>query len=103
LGEELQRTPLQEPQFPVICNVDATPVKEPDAIRTSLQDQVTGTVCWTETIEYLVDEDQGELVIELGPGVDLAALLNPICNGAPCVALTEVGTVEAAWPVIRAA
>lgn len=101
LGDELQRTPLQTPQFPVICNVDAAPVSEPDAIRTSLQDQVTGTVCWTETVEYLVDEEKCELFIELGPGGVLAGLLNRTRKGTACVSITDVATLEAALPVIR--
>jgi [acyl-carrier-protein] S-malonyltransferase len=101
LGEELQRTPLRTPQFPVICNVDANPVSEPDAIRTSLQDQVTGTVCWTETIEYLVDEEKCELFIELGPGGVLAGLLNRTRKGTPCVSITDTASLDAALPVIR--
>jgi len=101
LGDELQRTTLQTPQFPVICNVDATPVSEPDAIRTSLQDQVTGTVCWTETIEYLVDEEKCELFIELGPGGVLAGLLNRTRKGTPCVSITDAASLEAALPAIR--
>jgi len=40
LGEELQRIPLGKPRFTVICNVDATPVREEEEIRSALQDQV---------------------------------------------------------------
>ena len=101
LGEELQRTPFRTPQFPVICNVDAAPVSEPDAIRTSLQDQVTGTVCWTETIEYLVDEEKCELFIELGPGGVLAGLLNRTRKGTPCVSISDVPSLDAALAVLR--
>jgi len=103
LGEELQRTQLATPSFPVICNVDAAPVSEPDAIRSSLQDQVTGTVRWTETIEYLVDEAKCELFIELGPGGVLAGLLNRTRKGTPCVSICDVPSLEAALPVIKAA
>ena len=101
LGEELQRTPFHTPQFPVICNVDAAPVSEPDAIRTSLQDQVTGTVCWTETIEYLVDEEKCDLFIELGPGGVLAGLLNRTRKGTPCVSISDVPSLDVALAVIR--
>jgi [acyl-carrier-protein] S-malonyltransferase len=81
LGEELERTTLQTPRFPVICNTDARPVSEPEEIRSSLQDQVTGTVRWTETIEYLVDDQKCDLFIELGPGAVLAGLLNRTRKG----------------------
>jgi len=101
LGQALQETPLQPPRFPVICNTDARPVRDPEEIRESLQDQVTGTVCWTETIEYLVDEERVELFIELGPGGVLAGLLNRTRKGTPCVSISDCPSLEAALPVIR--
>jgi [acyl-carrier-protein] S-malonyltransferase len=101
LGEELQKTALQTPRFPVICNTDARPVREAEEIRESLQDQVTGSVCWTETIEYLVDEERCELFIELGPGGILAGLLNRTRKGTPCVSITDCATLDAALPAIR--
>ena len=56
-------------------------MRDAEEIRESLQDQVTGTVRWTETIEYLVDEERCDLFIELGPGGVLAGLLNRIRKG----------------------
>jgi [acyl-carrier-protein] S-malonyltransferase len=101
LGEVLATVQFQTPKFTVICNVDACPVSEPDQIRQSLQDQVTGTVCWTETQELLVDEKKCELFIELGPGGVLAGLLNRTRKGVPCVSIDDVASLEAALPTIR--
>jgi [acyl-carrier-protein] S-malonyltransferase len=101
LGEELAKVQFQTPKFPVICNVDACPVSEPDQIRQSLQDQVTSTVCWTETQELLVDEKKCDLFIELGPGGVLAGLLNRTRKGMPCVSIDSVASLEAALPTIR--
>lgn len=101
LGEELQATPLKTPRFPVICNVDAAPVCEAEEIRLSLQDQVTGTVRWTEVIEHLVDEEKCELFIELGPGGVLASLLNRTRKGTPCVSISDVPSLEAAVVTLR--
>lgn len=103
LGQELEATALREPRFPVICNVDARPVHEPEEIRESLQEQVTGTVRWTETIEYLVDEKQIELFLELGPKGVLAGLLNRTRKGIPCLSVTDCPTVEAAARVLSEA
>jgi [acyl-carrier-protein] S-malonyltransferase len=61
------------PAFPVICNVDACRVSEPDQIRQSLQDQVTGTVCWTETQELLVDEEKCDLFMSSAQEASLPA------------------------------
>jgi [acyl-carrier-protein] S-malonyltransferase len=103
LGEALTRVRFAKPKFPVICNVDACRVSDPDDIRQSLQDQVTGTVCWTETQELLVDEERCELFIELGPGGVLAGLLNRTRKGTPCVSISDCASLDAALPVIRAA
>jgi [acyl-carrier-protein] S-malonyltransferase len=102
LGQELQRTTIASPQFPVICNTDARPVREPEEIRSSLQDQVTDTVHWTETMEYLVDEEKCELFIELGPGGVLAGLLNRTRKGTPCVSISDCASLEAAVAALRA-
>ena len=101
LGEELQKITLATPRFPVICNVDATPVSEPEEIRESLQDQVTGTVRWSESIEYLVDEAGCDLFLELGPGGILAGLLNRIRKGTPCHSITDCATLDAALAALR--
>jgi len=101
LGGELQKTMLTTPRFPVICNVDAVPVSEPAQIRESLQDQVTGTVRWSESIEYLVDEAGCELFLELGPGGILAGLLNRIRKGTPCHSITDCASLDVALASLR--
>ena len=101
LGDELQKLTLATPRFPVICNVDATPVHEAEEIRESLQDQVTGTVRWSESIEYLVDEAGCDLFLELGPGGVLAGLLNRIRKGTPCHSITDCATLDAAVAALR--
>jgi [acyl-carrier-protein] S-malonyltransferase len=102
LGDELQKIPLSKPRFPVICNVDATMVREEEEIRSALQDQVTGTVRWTETIEYLVDAEKCDLFLELGPGGVLAGLLNRTRKGTPCLSISDVPSLDAAVNALRA-
>jgi len=101
LGDALSHVVLHPPLFPVICNTDARPVRDPEEIRSSLQDQVTGTVRWAETVEYLLDEEHCELFIELGPGAVLAGLLNRTRRGTPCLSISDCATLDAAvaqWP-----
>jgi [acyl-carrier-protein] S-malonyltransferase len=101
LGEELQKTALAAPRFPVICNVDAAPVRGEEEIREALQDQVTGTVRWTETIEYLVDDEKCDLFLELGPGGVLAGLLNRTRKGTACLSITDAPSLDAALASLR--
>jgi [acyl-carrier-protein] S-malonyltransferase len=96
LAEVLQATPIQTPQFQVVCNVDARPVSDADAIRESLREQVTGSVLWAQSLGYLIDHEKCEQFIELGPGKVLAGLLNRTRKGTPVVSITDVPSLEAA-------
>ena len=89
LGEVLLQTPLHEPRFPVVCNVDAKPVRTADDIRRSLADQVTGSVRWAECVTRLLDHERCDTFLELGPGTTLAGMIARIRPG------TEVRSVGA--------
>ena len=94
LGLVLENTPMSAPGVPVICNVDAIPVREPAEIRRSLQEQVTGSVRWTESIEYLLDHEGCELLVELGPGGVLAGLVGRIRKGTPVLSAGNAATLS---------
>ncbi len=83
LSIALAETPMNEPSVPVVCNVDAQTVKDPETIRRTLADQVTGSVRWTESIEYLIDHLHCTQFLELGPGGVLAGLVGRIRKGNP--------------------
>lgn len=102
LGEELQLTPIATPKFKVICNLDAQAVSEPERIRETLREQVTGTVRWTETIEYLIDVEQCDTFIELGPGAALAGLVGRTRKGFPTLSVGDPASLQAALIALRA-
>ncbi len=101
LGKELAKIEIQTPRFPVICNTDAAPVSSAEAIRESLEDQVTGTVRWSDSVEYLIDREGCELFIELGPGAVLAGLLQRTRKGVPCVSISDCESLQAALETVR--
>ena len=96
LGKELAAVEIQTPRFPVICNTDAIPVCTPEEIRESLEDQVTGTVRWSDSIEHLIDREGCELFIELGPGKILAGLLQRTRKGVQCVSVSDCESLQSA-------
>ena len=96
LGKQLAAIEIQTPRFPVICNTDAIPVNSPEEIRESLEDQVTGTVRWSDSIEHLIDREGCELFIELGPGKILAGLLQRTRKGVPCVSISDCESLQSA-------
>jgi [acyl-carrier-protein] S-malonyltransferase len=90
LKEVLTQTSMKSPEVPVVCNVEAQAVSEPEDIRRTLAEQVTGSVRWTESVNYLLDHLQCEQFIELGPGGVLAGLVGRIRKGTPVISLSSV-------------
>jgi [acyl-carrier-protein] S-malonyltransferase len=74
-------TPIRIPSIPVIGNVHAQPLTSVDAIQTELVDQLTSSVRWTATVEYLVAQGVRQFV-ELGPGNVLTGLVRRITKDA---------------------
>jgi [acyl-carrier-protein] S-malonyltransferase len=102
LRAELAAATLHTPSIPVFCNVSASPVSAPDEIRRTLEEQVTGSVRWTQTMERLVDEEHCDLFLELGPGGVLSGLLSRTRKGVPCMQVFDLATVTAAAEAIHA-
>ncbi len=94
LQEALEATPMAEPRVPVVCNVDAQSVSAPEVIRRSLADQVTGSVRWTESVEYLIDHLHCTDFLELGPGGVLAGLVGRIRKGTPVVTISNAASLQ---------
>jgi len=100
LSEVLDRTEIQHPSVPVISNIDALPAGSPDAIRKALADQVTGSVRWTSTIEYLIDHLGITRFLELGPGGVIAGLVGRIRKGTEVISIADAASLEAAVSIL---
>ena len=101
LSGVLAAAEFARPKCVVYCNVDATPVSEAAEIRATLERQVTGSVRWTQTLEHLLDVEQCDLFLELGPGGVLAGLLGRTRKSAQCVSVTDATSVAAAAELLR--
>jgi [acyl-carrier-protein] S-malonyltransferase len=99
----LESVVIKRPDSIVIANVTAAPVKEPAEVRQTLADQVTGSVRWVETINYLLDNVGCNLLVELGPGQVLAGLVGRIRKGTEVISIENLTTLRDALPLIRAA
>jgi [acyl-carrier-protein] S-malonyltransferase len=102
LSAVLAETSIAMPSVPVVSNVDAVPAGSPDAIRKSLADQVTGSVCWTASIEYMIDHLGITRFLELGPGGVIAGLVGRIRKGTEVISISDITSLEAALPLLRA-
>ena len=101
LSRVLNETPLQLPAVPVIANITARPTTSLDEIRSTLANQVTGSVRWTETIEYLIDELHCTRFLELGPGGVIAGLVGRIRKGTEVISIHDTASLEAALPLLQ--
>ena len=103
LSAALAETPMNTPRVPVVCNVDAVSVGDAETIRRTLADQVTGSVCWSQSVEYLIDHLHIEQFIELGPGGVLAGLVGRIRKGTPVISISNSATLNEALAALVAA
>lgn len=101
LSAVLASTPIMMPKVPVVSNIDARPASSPEAIRKSLADQVTGSVLWTSSIEYMIDHLGITRFLELGPGGVIAGLVGRIRKGTEVISISDTASLEAALPLLK--
>lgn len=101
LAAELATTAISTPQFPVVCNLEARPVSEAADIRRTLECQVTGSVRWAQSMEYLLNAGHTHF-LELGPGGQLAGMLGRIRKGTWVQSITDPASLEKALAALNA-
>jgi [acyl-carrier-protein] S-malonyltransferase len=80
----LKPVAIRQPRPHLVANVTAAAVKEPETIRLGLVAQVTGTVRWRESVDYMREQGVSRF-IEVGTGRVLAGLIKRIAQGATVV------------------
>jgi len=101
LRSDLATVSITKPGITVVANVTAGPVSEESDILESLAKQVTGTVRWTESVEYMIDHLGCDLFLELGPGQVLAGLVGRIRKGTEIVSIGDRSSLEASIGRLR--
>ncbi|NLX09762.1 MAG: ACP S-malonyltransferase [Chloroflexi bacterium] len=92
--ETLANTPLTPPAVPIVGNVQAAPLNTVDEIRAELGDQLTSTVRWTESVQYMLQHGI-DTFVELGPKDVLSGLIKRIDRGATRITLNSTAAVNA--------
>jgi [acyl-carrier-protein] S-malonyltransferase len=83
LAADLFGLTFHDPGFPVIKNIDATPVSEGASARAALISQVSGTVQWDGSMHTLIAAGV-DTFIEVGPGTVLCGLMRQIDRSRSC-------------------
>lgn len=98
MRQALADTEILEPVVPVVANVLATPISDPDEIRQRLVEQVTGQVRWRECVEFMAGEGITDM-IEIGNGKVLAGLSKRIAKTVTVVSVGTPSDIDAALAI----
>lgn len=90
MEDALSAATVRAPVVPLVANITASMVTDPETIRALLVQQVTGVVRWRESMQYLAEQDVTR-VLEIGTGKVLSGLSKRIC---PEVEALSVGEPE---------
>jgi [acyl-carrier-protein] S-malonyltransferase len=101
LASHLSSVRIEQPQIPVINNVDVASVSEAPAIRDALSRQACNPVRWVEIVRAMA-QGGATHVIECGPGKVLAALTKRIVPELDSLAVTDAASLAQAIATVRA-
>ncbi|MBI2241503.1 MAG: ACP S-malonyltransferase [Magnetospirillum gryphiswaldense] len=94
MAEALTGVAMSAPKVPLVANVLASAVTDPEVIRDLLVRQVTGTVRWREGVLYMKEQGVTQLV-ELGSGKVLSGLAKRIDKELSGTAIGAPADIEA--------
>jgi [acyl-carrier-protein] S-malonyltransferase len=94
MRDALERVSLATPRVPLIANVLASEITEPNAIKQRLVEQVTGLVRWRESVQYMKTAGV-EMLVECGTGKVLSGLVKRIDKEMTGTALNTPADIEA--------
>ena len=99
MREALAGVLIAPPVVPLVANVLAAPISDPDEIRARLVEQVTGMVRWRESVGWL-EQAGTDLFVEIGAGKVLSGLAKRIAPSARTVSVGTPDDIAAALPLL---
>jgi [acyl-carrier-protein] S-malonyltransferase len=94
MAQALADVTILAPRVPLVANVRAEAVQDPDTIRALLVAQVTGRVRWRESVQYMAGQGVSEYW-EIGAGKALSGMIKRIADGATTRAVGSAADVAA--------
>ena len=86
---------IEKPVVPLVSNVLAKDISDPDEIRRRLIEQVTGTVRWRESVAFMASRGVNRF-FEIGAGKVLSGLVKRIAEGAVGISVGGPNDIAAA-------
>lgn len=100
LKEEMEKLSFNDATVPLISNVDAQAHTLADNIKENLAKQVTSSVRWIESVEYMIDKGV-ELFVEFGPQKVLSGMIKKIDKNVSVVNIDKLDDIDNAIEVIK--
>jgi [acyl-carrier-protein] S-malonyltransferase len=97
----LNEIKMVSPNVPVVHNVDVSTKTDPEEIKKALIAQLSDSVRWTETVQYLAKQEI-ELVLELGPGKVLTGINKRVDKNLNTLPVFDPQTLEQALKALGA-
>ena len=94
MAKALEEVTIAPPRVPLVANVTAQPVSDPETIRRLLIEQVTGEVRWRESVASMVEQGVHTLV-EAGAGKVLSGMAKRINRDLTTFAVGTPAEIEA--------
>jgi [acyl-carrier-protein] S-malonyltransferase len=101
MAKALSEVTINKPASPLVSNVLASAISDPDEIRRRLVEQVTGTVRWRESVAYMAAHGVTRF-FEIGAGKVLSGLVRRIADGAVGISVGGPGDIAAAKDALAA-
>src|ERR1700674_1987909 len=101
MAKALADVTIKRPVSPLVSNVLAAPITDPDEIRRRLIEQVTGTVRWRESVAYMASRGVTRF-FEIGAGQVLSGLVKRIADGAVGVSVGGPNDIASAKDALAA-
>lgn len=95
MAKALTEVTIRKPASPLVSNVLASAITEPEEIRSRLVEQVTGTVRWRESVAYMASHGVTRF-LEIGAGKVLSGLVKRIAEGAVGLSVSSPNDIAAA-------
>ncbi|MFC1809050.1 ACP S-malonyltransferase [Candidatus Omnitrophota bacterium] len=93
LVEAVEKVTITEPSTLFIPNFTAQPEKKPSEIKKFLLEQLTGTVKWSDSFAYAVNQGI-QSFLEIGPGTVLKGLARKIDRTATVVSIHTTADID---------
>ena len=93
LGEFLEKVAFKRPEIPYAANVTAQYVTEEDKIKPLLEKQVSSSVRWQQSMEYMI-ADGVDRFVEIGPGKTLSGFVKKISRDVEILNVEKLSDLE---------